>query len=963
MSLFLNFYHTMSLFLNFYHTMSLFLMPCLCFSTSIMPCLCFSTSIMPCLCFSTSIMPCLCFSTSIMPCLCFSTSIMPCLCFSTSIMPCLCFSTSIMPCLCFSTSIMPCLCFSTSIMPLCISTSIIPCLCFSTFSTFYHAMSLFLLLSSTMSLFLNFSTSIMPSLFLNFYHTMSLFLNFYHAMSLFLNFYHTMSLFLNFYHAMSLFLNFYHAMSLFLNFYHAMSLFLNFYHAMFCFSTSIMPCLCFSTSIMPCLFIAPYASCIINSMTNYLTLSETSIIALLPPLAQIAPYASCIINSMTNSHFNETCIIALLPPLAQIAPYASCIVNCIYWAVGSPRLITIPEAKVLLQPHDSPWLPSSPGCPKLPHRLLSICDISADPGGSIEFMKECTNIDKPFSLYDAEQNVDKESFAGDGVLICSIDNMPAQIPREATEYFGSLLFPYIEEMLKSNAKVPFEDYECSPVVKNAVIASNGKLTPNFEYIRDLRLRSQSAQKAKRRESGERVLILGAGYVSGPVVEYLARESKTGITVASQFQEELDNTCRVSPSVDTVLMDLGANFDELENVIKDCDLVISLLPYTFHPEIARFCIKYHKNMVTASYISPDMRELHKAAKDAGITIMNEIGVDPGIDHMLAMQCFDEVHRAGGKVTSYVCYCGGIPAPENSGTPLRYKFSWFPKGVLMNVMSAARYLKDGKVVEIPGKGGLLDAVEDLTFLPGLNLEGFPNRDSTIYGKEYGIESARTILRGTIRYKGFTEGVRGLIALGLFETDQHSQLHPSGPVITWKEFMCSKFNRSGDILEDTLKDLILEKLGGDQFRLESIVGLGLINNDPIDKRGSPIDTLSNYLAKRLAYGTNERDMVLMRHDVEIVWGDGRKEQRSIDMINYGDLGGFSAMAKTVGLPTAIAARMILNVCAPLAMETYQPILQRLKKEGIYATELNELPVSMFSALTEIDCCLRCLSAVFIS
>ncbi|BFZ08759.1 hypothetical protein BsWGS_11797 [Bradybaena similaris] len=630
----------------------------------------------------------------------------------------------------------------------------------------------------------------------------------------------------------------------------------------------------------------------------------------------------------------------------NIAPYASCIINCIYWAVGAPRLITIPEAKILLQPHDSPWLPSSPGCPKLPHRLLAICDISADPGGSIEFMKECTNIDKPFSLYDAEQNVDKESFAGDGVLICSIDNMPAQIPREATEYFGSLLFPYIEELIKSDAKVPFEEYDCSPVVKNAVIASNGKLTPNFEYIRDLRLRSQSVQKAKRKKSGERVLILGAGYVSGPVVEYLARESKTGITVASQFQEELDNTRRVSPNVDTVLMDLGPGFDELEKVIKDCDLVISLLPYTFHPEVAKSCIKYHKNMVTASYISPAMRELHKAAKDAGITIMNEVGVDPGIDHMLAMQCFDEVHRAGGKVTSYICYCGGIPAPENSGTPLRYKFSWYPKGVLMNVMSAAKYLKDGELIEIPGKGGLLDAVEDLTFLPGLNLEGFPNRDSTAYVKEYGIESARTIIRGTIRYKGFTEGVRGLIALGLFETDQHSQLHPSGPEITWKEFMCSKFNKSGDILEDTLKDLILDKLGGDHYKLQSVVRLGLIDDDLIDKRGTPIDTLSNYLAKRLAYGTNERDMILMRHDIEIVWGDGKKEQRCIDFVNYGDLGGFSAMAKTVGLPTGIAARMILNgeiqtkgVCAPLAMETYQPILQRLKKEGIYATERNEL------------------------
>ncbi|CAG5121208.1 unnamed protein product [Candidula unifasciata] len=631
----------------------------------------------------------------------------------------------------------------------------------------------------------------------------------------------------------------------------------------------------------------------------------------------------------------------------NIAPYASCIINGIYWAVGSPRLITIPEAKTLLRPQMSPpWIPSSPGCPTLPHRLIAICDISADPGGSIEFMKECTTIDRPFSLYDAEQNVDKESFAGNGVLICSIDNMPAQIPRESTEYFGSLLLPYVEEMLKSNAKTPFEEYDCSPVVKNAVIASNGRLTPNFEYINVLRLSSKSAQKAKVKKSGEKIVILGAGYVSGPVVEYLGRERKSGIIVASQFQEELDTASRLCPNVDPILIDLGPNFDELENIIKDCDLVISLLPYTFHPDVAKVCIKNQKNMVTASYISPAMQDLHEAAKDAGITIMNEMGVDPGIDHMLAMECFDDVRRSGGKVTSYISYCGGIPAPENSASPLHYKFSWFPKGVLMNILSPAKHLKNGKVIEIAGNGGLLDAVEDLTFLPGLNLEGFPNRDSTVYARTYGIDSAHTVLRGTVRYKGFCRTVKGLVALGLFDTQENSQLHPSGPDITWKEFMCSKFNESSDLLEDTLKDHILEKLGGDHIKLDCIIRLGLIDDIPIDKRNTPIDTLSNYLSKRLFYGPDERDMIVMHHDVQVSWSDGRREQRRINFVNYGDPGGFSAMAKSVGLPTAIAARMILNgeiqtkgVCAPLEAEIYHPILQRLKKEGLAAREEKEI------------------------
>lgn len=631
----------------------------------------------------------------------------------------------------------------------------------------------------------------------------------------------------------------------------------------------------------------------------------------------------------------------------KIAPYATCIINGIYWAPGAPRLITIPEAKTLLRPTLHPWIPASPGCPNLPHRLVAICDISADPGGSIEFMKECTTIDKPFSLYDAEQNQDKESFAGDGVLICSIDNMPAQLPREATDYFGGLLFPYIPEMLKSDATKSFDELSCSPVVKNAVIASNGHMTPNFEYITDLRQKAtRSAHRASMSATGDRVLVLGAGYVSGPVVEYLSRDSGISVTIASQFQEELDQTCNLVPEANPQLLGLDQGYQELEKILGDHDLVISLLPYSFHPDIAKLCIKHKKNMVTASYISPQMRELHQQAAEAGITIINEVGLDPGIDHMLAMECFDEVKRAGGKITSYVSYCGGLPAPENSASPLRYKFSWYPKGVLLNCLNGARYLKNGQTVNIENNGGLLDACEELKFLPGFNLEGFPNRDSTIYAGEYGIESAETILRGTIRYKGFIEAMRSLIALGLLDDKPDAHLHPGGPELSWKGYMCLKFGKSDDILSDSLKDLVYEKLDRDDFKMNTVSELGLLDDDLIDKRNTPIDTLSNYLTKRLAYDSHERDMVLMRHDIGIMWGDGQREHRGIDLVSYGQVGGYSAMAKTVGLPTGIAARMVLSgeiqtkgVCGPMAAETYGPILARLKKEGIEATETIKL------------------------
>lgn len=207
------------------------------------------------------------------------------------------------------------------------------------------------------------------------------------------------------------------------------------------------------------------------------------------------------------------------------------IINGIYWAVDSPKLLTIPDAKYLLRPANTPWLPISVGAPALPHRMLAICDISADPGGSIEyvhrsimcdcalfkymfcfntefflrilqkrFMNECTTIDTPFCLYDADRNKDTKSFKGPGVLVCSIDNMPTQLPKESTDFFGNLLYPYALDIIESDAKKLLEEHNFSPAVHGAIIASNGKLTPNFEYIQELRhLNQRSKHKADNRE--------------------------------------------------------------------------------------------------------------------------------------------------------------------------------------------------------------------------------------------------------------------------------------------------------------------------------------------------------------------------------------------------------------------------------------------------------------------------------
>ncbi|XP_014245986.1 alpha-aminoadipic semialdehyde synthase, mitochondrial isoform X2 [Cimex lectularius] len=629
----------------------------------------------------------------------------------------------------------------------------------------------------------------------------------------------------------------------------------------------------------------------------------------------------------------------------KIAPYASVVINGIYWAVDSPKLLTLPDAKALLRPANTPWLPCSDGAPALPHRLLAICDISADPGGSIEFMNECTTIDTPFCLYDADSNKDTKSFKGPGVLVCSIDNMPTQLPRESTDFFGDLVLPYALDILQSDATKPLEEHTFSPAVYNAIIASNGKLTPNYEYIQELRSLNL---KSKHKDGGEatadmkRVLVLGAGRVCAPLVEYLNRDPNLHITLGSSVRDEVDSISRGKRRIEPVLIDIKERPDHLASLVGSADVVVSLLPYQLHHIVAEVCINRNTNMVTASYLTPDMAALHDKAKEAGITVVNEVGLDPGIDHLLAMECIDEVHQAGGKVESFVSYCGGLPAPECSDNPFRYKFSWSPRGVLLNTLANAKYLRDSKTVEIEAGGSLMENAKDLFFLPGFALEGFPNRDSIRYAHLYGIAAeAHTVFRGTLRFRGFVNTIVGLQKLGLMDVNPHPALHPNGPEITWREFVCNLVGLSTlDVFYENLKNKVIEKVG--EEKTNSIENLGLLDDVPITKLTTPLDTLCQYLVCKLALGERERDVVVLRHDVGILWPNGNRELRGITLVEYGQINGPTAMARTVGLPAAITAKMVLDgeiqekgMVLPFSPDIYRPMLARLRKEGIQASE----------------------------
>uniref|UniRef100_UPI0037E935AC alpha-aminoadipic semialdehyde synthase, mitochondrial n=1 Tax=Semicossyphus pulcher TaxID=241346 RepID=UPI0037E935AC len=617
----------------------------------------------------------------------------------------------------------------------------------------------------------------------------------------------------------------------------------------------------------------------------------------------------------------------------SVAPYTTCLINGIYWDPHTPRLLRRIDAQKLMRP-PKVSAAATEGSPVLPHKLLAICDISADAGGSIEFMNDCTTIDKPFCMYDADQHIDHDSVEGNGILMCSIDNLPAQLPIEATEYFGDRLFPYMWEMLPSDATRPLDEEEFSPQVRDAVITSNGVLTPKFEYIEKLRERREKAQIMKK--SGmKRVLLLGSGYVSGPVVEYLTRDEKTQVTVASVLLRQAEELAAKYPNTIPVTLDAGSQEGHLDSLVKDHDLVISMLPYSFHPLIAKNCIKRKVNMVTASYLSPAMMELQSSVEEAGITIVNEMGLDPGIDHMLAMECIDQGKADGCTVESYSSFCGGLPAPECSDNPLRYKFSWSPYGVLLNTISPAIFLRDNEVVSIPAGGSLMDSTMPMDFLPGFNLEGFPNRDSTKYAEPYGIETAHTLIRGTLRFKGFSKAMSGFVKLGLI----HSEPSPVSHQTSWKDLLCQQMGLSPSLSHDAFEEAVYERIGKDDFGMDTLRWFGMLSDELVPHADSVLASLAKHLEAKLSFDKRERDMVILRNDVGLRHPTGELETKHISLVVYGEPNGFSAMAKTVGYPAAIAARMVLDgeistkgLVVPMTKEVYGPALARLKEEGLH-------------------------------
>jgi saccharopine dehydrogenase (NADP+, L-glutamate forming) len=444
---------------------------------------------------------------------------------------------------------------------------------------------------------------------------------------------------------------------------------------------------------------------------------------------------------------------------------------------------------------------------------------------------------------------------------------------------------------------------------------------------------------------QKVLILGSGMVAQPIIRYLLSKNYL-VTVASNTPDRTAVMIGGNPNGTGIFWE-ATDEGTLDSLIASHDLTVSLLPYVFHPKVAALCVKNRKNMVTTSYVKPEMQSLDASAREAGVILLNELGLDPGIDHMSAMRIIDHIHEKEGAVMEFYSICGALPAPEAANNPFRYKFSWSPKGVVMAGNNDALYLKHGREVSLP-TARLFKDPSKVDF-PGVGeLEFYPNRDSLAYREIYGIPEANTVFRGTFRFPGWCETLDAMKRIGLTSYD--------------------KFNMTGMSYAGMVKHLVEQKTGvaagqdaiglvagflgvnENAYAINAMSWLGLFSENLMNRgEDSPFEVTSDLMLEKMMLGADERDMVVLQHTFLAGYSDGRKEVIRSRMLDYGVPGGDTAIARTVALPAAIGAEMILSgkitakgVHIPVIPEIYNPILDQLEKMDIRMVEEYGLPLA---------------------
>ncbi len=437
----------------------------------------------------------------------------------------------------------------------------------------------------------------------------------------------------------------------------------------------------------------------------------------------------------------------------------------------------------------------------------------------------------------------------------------------------------------------------------------------------------------------KVLLLGAGMVAKPLVDYILNH-QIGITIASRTLAKAEKLIQGNAN-GKALQWTTDDLNTLETLISENDLTISLLPYAHHVTVAKLCIKHKKNMVTTSYVSDAMKELDAEAKEAGIILLNEIGVDPGFDHMTAMRIIDKVNAKGGKIKEFYSRCGALAAPEEADNPFKYKFSWSPKGVIMAGNNGAKYLKNGKTVEIETENLFKNPMK-INFPEVGEMEVYPNRDSLMYINLYGLEGIETMYRGTFRYPDWCEIMDAIKALGMTSYDPKSFENK-----TYKKIMARQLK----VYPANIKEKVAERLNLpiSSPAIVAMEWLGLFSDDLVAfNEGSNFDLTCDLMLRKMMLPEGARDMVIMLHTFLVENAEGTKEviqSKLLDFATNED----TSISRTVALPAAIAVRMILDgkitdtgVHIPISKSIYEPVLNELENLGIKMQENWGLPES---------------------
>jgi saccharopine dehydrogenase-like NADP-dependent oxidoreductase len=446
----------------------------------------------------------------------------------------------------------------------------------------------------------------------------------------------------------------------------------------------------------------------------------------------------------------------------------------------------------------------------------------------------------------------------------------------------------------------------------------------------------------------RLLLLGAGRSASALIQYLlahAPASNWFLTVADAQPAHLVPVLAAHSAYTRPVAFEGHNEAQLDELVSQADLVISMLPAALHPAVARACLRHGRHLATASYVSPELRALHDEAAAAGLVFLMECGLDPGLDHMSAMQTIGELQRAGARITGFKSYCGGLVAPESEGAnPWRYKLSWNPRNVVLAGQGGpAQFLENGQVQSIP-YSELFGRAEVLAVPGHGHFEGYANRDSLSYQAIYGLSDLQTMLRGTLRRPGYCGAWQVLVDLGL--TNDAERLG-NAATLPWQELVASRLPQPAAPAEAAVQLAAQLRLDPHGPELERLAWLGIFGEQPVGLAdATAAQLLEHLLVEKWALGPYDRDQVVMQHqfDYEL---EGATRRRTASLVVTGRDATHTAMAQTVGLPLGMAVRRVLRgevagrgVVIPTTPDLYEPILAELAADyGIAFQEQDEL------------------------